>query len=96
MSVATAKRRSNGGQEEPLPALGADDPFPHGPYAVGLTEILAGGTGPHNPVRIVDRRRPYTIIAGDGRAISGHVESRASAYAIVAALNAQYPWPPRR
>lgn len=78
-----------------LPAIAHGDPFPHGPYSVGLTQTLAGGGDPNNPLRVTDRGPPYTIQAGDGRAIAGHIDSRASAYAIAAALNLVYPWPPR-
>ncbi len=67
-----------------LPSIAHDDPLPPGPYAVGLTHTSRGDS------------RPYTITCADGRAICGHVESRACADAIVAAMNAcarmRYPF----
>lgn len=73
----------------PLPAIAHEDPFPPGPYRIGMTQFWAGAQD-----EIAQRRgygRPYTILCADGRAICGHVESRACVEAIVAALNAQYP-----
>lgn len=67
--------------ERPLRiAVAHDDPMPPGPYSVGLTHWLAGDGVEHDS-------RPYTVLCGDGRAIAGHVESRACAEAICAALN---------
>ncbi|MDE2103658.1 MAG: hypothetical protein KGL39_40850 [Patescibacteria group bacterium] len=50
-----------------------------GPYSIGLT-ITSQGLS-----------QPYVIRCGDGRAIAGHVESRACAEAIVDALNRVFP-----
>ena len=79
-----------------LPALAAGDPFPTGSYSVGLTKIVAGGTSALSPVRIVGLEQPWTICCGDGRAIVGWIDSKATAYAVAAALNAVYPGPRRR
>lgn len=64
-----------------IPEIARGDPFPPGPYAVGLVH------GPHGD------SWPYTVQCGDGRAVAGHVNSLACAEAIVAALNRIYPVP---
>jgi len=69
-----------GGTRPALPAISHDEPFPAGPYQIGLTQTPRGPS------------RPYTILAGaDRRCVAGHVESYSCAEAIVAALNAQFP-----
>jgi hypothetical protein len=68
--------------EPPAPPLGEiarDDPMPPGPYSVGMTH------GPRGD------EWPYTIQCGDGRAIAGHIHSKACAEAIVLALNIVLP-----
>lgn len=62
-----------------LPAIAFTDPLPPGPYTVGMTRTPKGD------------ERPLVIRCADGRAVAGHVESRACADAIVAALNAMFP-----
>jgi len=57
--------------------IGRDDQLPPGPYKVGMM---------HGPKGELEW--PFTIQCGDGRAIAGHVNSRACADAIVAAMNA--------
>jgi hypothetical protein len=52
------------------------DPLPPGPYSVGMM---------HGPGGALEW--PFVIRCGDGRAIAGHVNSRACAEAIVDALN---------
>jgi len=52
------------------------DPLPPGPYAVGMM---------HGPQGALEW--PFTVVCGDGRAIAGHVNSRACAEAIADALN---------
>lgn len=76
------------GGESPLsPPLRAEicreDPMPPGPYSVGLCHTEYGDM------------EPFTICCGDGRAIAGHVNSRACADAIVAALNHEADWQER-
>lgn len=58
-------------------AIAHDDALPPGPYTIGLTNTPNGLS------------RPYVIRCADGRAVAGHVESKACAEAICAALNAQ-------
>lgn len=71
--------------ERPLQAsIAHDDPMPLGPYSIGLTHWQAGDGLLHDS-------RPYTIVCATGQAIAGHVESRACAEAIVAALNRAAP-----
>jgi hypothetical protein len=59
-----------------MTALDSSDTLPPGPYTVGLTS----GPGDYRGV-------PYTIVCGDGRAIAGHVPSKAIAEAIADAMN---------
>lgn len=56
--------------------LTSRDALPPGPYGVGLTHTPHGDSV------------PWTVTCGDGRAVAGHVPSKAIAEAIVAALNA--------
>jgi hypothetical protein len=56
--------------------IARDDPLPLGPFSVGLM---------HGPKGALEW--PFTVVCGDGRAIAGHVNSRACAEAIVDALN---------
>jgi len=63
-----------------LGEIARGDPMPPGPFRVGLMH------GPRGEVEW-----PYTILAADGRAIAGHVNSRACADAIVFALNCVLP-----
>ena len=58
-----------------LGEIARGDPLPPGPYAVGMTHTEHGDEW------------PYTVVCGDGRAIAGHVNSKACAEAIVDALN---------
>lgn len=77
---ADMARPGDRGSGAGLPAIAHDDPFPAGPYQIGLTQTPRGPS------------RPYTILAGaDRRCVAGHVESHSCAEAIVAALNAQFP-----
>lgn len=55
------------------------DSMPPGPYGVGMTHTQRGDEW------------PYTITCGDGRAIAGHVNSRACAQAIADVLNREFP-----
>jgi hypothetical protein len=60
------------------PALSSQDGLPPGPYRVSKTRDLAAG----------GYCEPFTVVAGDGRAVAGHVPSIAIARAIAQALNA--------
>jgi hypothetical protein len=60
------------------PALSAEDGLPAPPYRVSKTRDLAGGGW----------CEPFTVVAGDGRAVAGHVPSLEIARAIAFALNA--------
>jgi hypothetical protein len=62
-----------------LGEIGRNDPMPPGPYRVGLTHGQRGDEW------------PYTIVCGDGRAIAGHIHSKACADQIVFALNCVLP-----
>ncbi len=55
--------------------------LPEGPYAVGLTHQPHGDSP------------PWTVTAGCGRAVAGHVPSKAIADAIAFALNMLHPRP---
>jgi hypothetical protein len=68
----------------PLGELGAGDPMPDGPYAVGLTKCETGGGEWYEGV-------PWTVTCGTGQAIAGHVPSVEIAEAIAEALNRTYP-----
>jgi len=57
-------------------AIKSTDSLPPGPYAVGLTHGPGSYAGP-----------PYAVTCGDGRAIAGHVESKAIAQDIADAMN---------
>lgn len=59
--------------------ISATDPLPPGPYGIGLTHTQHGD------------EPPYTVVCGDGRAIAGHVNSKACADAIAEAMNARFP-----
>lgn len=61
--------------------LGAGDPLPPGPYAVGMTRWETGDGEWHQGM-------PYTVRCGTGQAIAGHVPSLEIAMAIAEALNA--------
>lgn len=61
--------------------LGDGDSLPPGPYAVGLTHWIDALNHHHESL-------PYTVTCADGRAVAGHVPSRAIAEAIAAALKA--------
>lgn len=67
-------------------SLAIDDPFPPGPYSVGLTYWLGGDGEDH-------QGHPLTIRSGDGRCVAGHIPSRDCAEAIALALNAVFPVP---
>lgn len=62
---------------QPKRSIAQGDPLPPGPYRVGLV---------HGPKGQLEW--PYTIECADGRAIAGHVNSKACAEAIAAAMNA--------
>lgn len=64
-----------------LPSIARNDLLPPGPYKIGM---MRGPKG--------ELEWPYTIECADGRAIAGHVNSKACADAIVAALNAWSKW----
>lgn len=61
--------------------LGDGEPVPPGPYRVGM--LFCFTLGRYVP--------PYTVVAGDGRTIAGHIDNPAAAAAIAAALNARPP-----
>jgi hypothetical protein len=60
--------------------IARNDPMPPGPFRVGMM---------HGPSGALEW--PYTIVSADGRAIAGHVPSKACADAIVFALNCVLP-----
>lgn len=62
-----------------VPQMSKDDPFPPGPYKLGLTVY-------HNRVA-----HPWVILAANGQCLAGWIQSHATAVAIVSALNLQYP-----
>lgn len=66
--------RGTGGNGE----LSADSFLPRGEFYIGLT---------HSPQGDMP---PWTVCCGDGRAVAGHVPSKAIAEAIAKALNAAY------
>jgi hypothetical protein len=68
-----------GAPASPKAAVAFGDPLPPGPYAVGLTHSPRGDS------------RPFTLVCGDGRAIAGHIESRACADALAEAMNLRHP-----